>query len=382
MSAPESLPKRCWAEIDLAALVHNAAVARELSQSEIMAVVKANAYGHGAVEVTKALTGIASIFGVANLKEAEELRAGGVGTPILILSACLLEEIAIALKRGYQITVNSLAEAAAIDDLAAKLQAKALAHIVLDTGMGRMGFTEDQWTAATALKLASYQHVIWEGIASHLPAPDDDATFTQQQLGRFRDAVTLASQNGLKPRRVHLTNSAGLLGYEEAQSFCQLARPGLMLYGVNPMPIEVDLRPVLTWKTRIAMIRELPSEHGVSYGRTFVTKRLTQVATLACGYADGYPRQVSGQGADVLIHGVRCPILGRVTMDQIMVDVTDLGEPARLGDEVVLLGPQGSEQISAEELATKAGTISWHIFTGIGERVERIYAGVEERPAS
>jgi alanine racemase len=146
-----------------------------------------------------------------------------------------------------------------------------------------------------------------------------------------------------------------------------------MLYGINPMPIAADLRLTLEWKTRIAMIRELPANHSISYGRTFITQRSTLVATLACGYADGYPRQLSGKGATVLIQGQRCPLLGKVTMDQIMVDVTDLKKPASVGDEAILLGRQGEEEISANELAEKAGTISWHIFTGIGERVERVY---------
>jgi len=373
MNTSHSLPLRSWAEVDLEALVHNAVFARELAQSDIMAVVKANAYGHGAVEVAKALKDIASIFGVANLKEAHEIRDCGVNTPILILSACLPEEAEIAISRGYQVTINSLSEAEEINRLAFILETKAIAHIVLDTGMGRMGFIQERWTADTAQKLASYPNIMWEGIGSHLPAPDEDENFTHQQIRDFQLGVTVALSNGLNPHWIHLTNSAGLIGYKEAREFCQLARPGLMLYGINPLPIEADLRPTLTWKTRIAMIRELPANHSISYGRTFITQRSTLVATLACGYADGYPRQVSGKGAAVLIQGQRCPLLGKVTMDQIMVDVTDLKKPASVGDEAILLGCQGDEEISATELAEKAGTISWHIFTGIGERVERVY---------
>jgi alanine racemase len=145
-----------------------------------------------------------------------------------------------------------------------------------------------------------------------------------------------------------------------------------MLYGVPPLPRDQPhLKTVMTWKTRIALVRELPAGHGISYGRTHILQRTTRVATLACGYADGYPRQVSGNGAQVLIHGRRCPILGRVTMDQIMVDVTDLPTPSRAGEEVVLVGAQGGEFISAAEVAQKAGTIAWHVFTGITARVER-----------
>jgi alanine racemase len=235
-----------------------------------------------------------------------------------------------------------------------------------------MGFTEAQWTNETASVLHDFTHIIWEGLCSHFPSADEDETFTQAQVERFHDLVQVGWDAGFLPGWVHLGNSAGLLGYPPAD-FCNLSRPGLALYGVSPLPDKQDqLRPALTWKTRVLMVRELPAGHGISYGRTKILEKPTQVATLACGYGDGYPRQVSGKGAAVLIHGQRCPLLGRVTMDQIMVDVTGLAEPVKLGEEAVLLGTQGNETISAMDLAKQADTIAWHIFTGITARVDRV----------
>lgn len=370
-------PPRSWTEIDLGAVRHNADIARTHSGCEIMAIVKANAYGHGAVAVARALSGHATLFGVANLHEAEELRAGGIQEPVLLLSACLPEEEEPALKQGFHVCVSTLQEATALDSLASKLGTEAHVHVIVDTGMGRMGFPEASWDEPTIAALLALKHITWEGIASHLPSPDEDAAFTRAQIARFAACVETARNAGLQPRWVHTANSAGLLGYAEQHRVCHLVRPGLMLYGVSPLPEHQPLlAPVLTWKTRITLIRELPAGHGISYGRTEILQRPTKVATLACGYADGYPRQVSGHGAHVLVHGRRCPLLGRVTMDQIMVDVTDLKTPAQVGDGAVLLGAEGNECIPATEVAEKAGTIPWHVFTGITARVERIYLGV------
>ena len=365
---------RTWAEIDLGSLRHNAATARTHSGCEVMAIVKANAYGHGAVPVAHALMEDVAMFGVANVEEAKELREGGIALPILLLSACLPQEEEPALLQGFHICVSTCEEAVAIDALASKLGVKAHAHAVVDTGMGRMGFPEQAWDAACIGELVALRHIVWEGLASHLPSPDEDAAFTSAQIARFARCVDTAKAAGMQPRWIHTANSAGLLGYAEQRDVCNLVRPGLMLYGISPLPEHQPLlHPVLTWKTRITLIRELPSGRGVTYGRTFVTSRQTRVATLACGYADGFPRQVSGNGAYVVIHGQRCPVLGRVTMDQMMVDVTDLAEAALVGDEVVLLGNQGTGSVNAVELARQAGTIAWHVFTGITARVARCY---------
>jgi alanine racemase len=363
----------------LEALRHNARVARAQSGRELMAVVKANGYGHGAVTVARALDDLVAMFGVANFREGMELREAGIQTGVLLLGACLPEERTGVLKAGFHFGISSVEEAQAWDKRAGELGVEGHAHIVLDTGMGRMGFIELNWSAGTVATLVAMKHLVWEGIGSHLPSPDEDSGFTAAQIDRFGRGVAVAATGGMRPRWMDLANSAGLLGYPAAHRLCNLVRPGLMLYGVDPLtgtglgdPAQERLRPALTWKARVVLVRELPSGHGVSYGRTHVTERPTLVATVACGYADGYPRQVSGKNASLLLHGRRCPLLGRVTMDQVMVDVGGLGGAVQPGDEAVLLGCQGEETISAAEVAAKAGTISWHVFTGIGARVARV----------
>lgn len=372
----DTLPEhrhRCWVEIDLTALSENIAVIRERAGCDLLAVVKANAYGHGAATIVRALEGKAALLGVANLHEAEEIEATKTPTPILLLGTCLPVEREAALHDRLHICISSIEEAAAWDELAQTTGIIPLAHAVIDTGMGRMGFPETEWSEATVRSLLEFQHIQWEGIASHLPSADEDPEFTEDQIERFRICVQMAHATGLRPRWIQVVNSAGLLGYDSPQKFCNLARPGLAIYGISPIPeMQKLLNPVLTWKTRVLHVRELPVGHGISYGRTMKLTRPSRVATLACGYADGYPRQVSGRGAHVLIQGQRCPVLGRVTMDQIMVDVTDLAAKAKLGDEAVLLGSQGDAEVSVNELAHQADTIPWHIFTGITARVERV----------
>ncbi|WP_166442648.1 alanine racemase [Phragmitibacter flavus] len=377
MSATENEVLRSWVEVDLDALRHNADVARRESGTEIMAIVKAGAYGHGVARVAQALVPQVAMFGVANLREAIELRDAGIDTSICLLGACLEEEYESALQGRFHLTVNSLDQAHALNQLAGKIGIHAQVHAVVDTGMGRLGFPETEWQEGTIRELIHLPHLTWEGFASHLPVADEDNEFTHRQITRFREMVQLTQTHGMRPHWTHLCNSAGILGFREPQSFCNLTRPGLLLYGVSPLPPSQSLlRSTLTWKTRITLLRQLPAGHGVSYGRSVLLQRPSQVATLACGYADGYPRQASNQDTHVLIHGKRCPLLGRVTMDQIMVDVTDLPENAHVGDEVVLLGQQGDEMITPVELADKAGTIAWDIFTGIGRRVTRLYCEV------
>ncbi len=374
MSVPatNSHRHRCWIEVDPDALRHNADSLRARGGMDLLAVVKANAYGHGAAAVVRALQGHATLFGVANLHEAEEVETTKTTTPIILLGTCLPEEREAALLDGLHVCISSLEEAAAWNALAAKLDTAVHGHIAIDTGMGRMGFPEESWKETSARDLLRFSHVHWEGLASHLPSADEDVAFTTAQIDRFRKVVAIAHAAGLRPRWIHLDNSAGILGYPQIAEFCNLARPGLALYGVSPLPENADLlQPALTWKTRVLLVRDLPAGHGISYGRADKLKRNSRVATLACGYADGYPRQVSGKGATVLIHGRHCPLLGRITMDMIMVDVTDVAPHVEVGDEAVLLGAQENEVISANEIAAHAGTIPWHVFTGISARVER-----------
>lgn len=366
-------PHRCWAEIDLAAIAHNVQVASAVSRCGVIAVIKANAYSLGAVPVAKALDGQVAMFGVAALSEALELRSAGISSPIIILGARVPEEREMVIKQGFCPCISSVREAKEWDDLTAKLRRKTFAvHVAIDTGMGRIGFAEDEWNARTIRQLTAMKHLRIEGIASHFPSADEDPRFTRKQIRHFGELQMLAVEHGLTPPLSHIGNSAGVLGYPELQDVSNLVRPGLMLFGVSPIEEEQPLlKPVLTWKTHITLIRDLDKGSSVSYGCTFVTRKPMRVATLSVGYADGYPRSLSSAGADVLIRGRRCPLLGRVTMDQIMVDVTHV--PAQVADEAVLIGRQGKELITPVELAKKAGTIPWEILTRLSPRVERVY---------
>ncbi len=371
------LGRRNWAEIDLVALRHNFGVAAERG-GKVIAIVKADAYGHGAVEVSRALRGFQALsgFGVATVAEAQELREAGISEPILVLGTALAEEREALVAGGYWTSVSSLGEAAHFDQIGARLGKRALVHVVIDTGMGRMGIREDRFDIATARSFAALPNMEVVGLASHFPSADEDAAFTRAQARRFSGLVEIARAGGLAPKIIHLANSAGILGFPEEIGQTDTTRPGLMLYGVSPLPEhQSKLRPVLTLKSRISLLRDLPPGHGISYGRSLVTARPMRVATLAIGYGDGLMRHLSGQGAEVLVHGRRCPVLGRVTMDQSMADVTALGERVAEGDEAVIIGRQGDEEIKAKEVAEKSGTIPWEVFTSLTARVPRVYRG-------
>ena len=375
--SPTELPTRCWAEIDLAALRHNLGVVRACAGPDvsILAVVKADAYGHGMGPVARALhAGGVRSFGVANVAEAARLQAEDLpGVGITILSPALPDERAEVVRRRLTPWVSSVAE---VEDYA-RLARKWLddshggdpfgVEIVVDTGMGREGVSEEG-LAALRRRVDSLPGLILAGVVTHLPSPDEDEAFTRDELARFE---RLLSEGHPAPRR-HAQNSAGLLGYPLAHG-CNVVRPGLMLYGSSPLPaLQARLRPVLTLRTRVSLVRDLPAGHGISYGRTFITPRPMRVGTLAMGYADGYPRHLSNAGAEVLVRGWRCPVLGRVTMDQTMIDLDALPGVAA-GEEAVLIGRQGEGEILAAELAAKSGTIAWEILTGLTARVERFY---------
>lgn len=360
-------PPRAWAEVNLTALEHNLDFAGRHSGQAVMAVLKAGAYGHGLVELGKHLDGKGlPYFGVANVKEARTLTRAGIKTPIYLLGATFPEEREEVLVNGWVPCLSSIAE---IDDfarLSAKHQKQLQAHCAIDTGMGRGGFLPADFASALDyLSLPQNKAIQLTGIGSHLPSADEDEEFTLDQFSQFD---TLAAP--LKSRKnfhLHLSNSAGLLGYQSTTT--NLVRPGLMLYGLSPLPDWQDsLQPVMTLKSRVSLIRNLPAGHGVSYGRTTILERETPVATIGIGYGDGLPRSISGQGAHVLIGGQKAPLLGRVTMDQIMVDASALPECA-VGDEVELFGPN----LLVSEVARWASTIPWEILTGITPRVTRSY---------
>ena len=359
---------RSWAEVSTAALRQNVAALRaQAPEAAFMAVVKANAYGHGVADVARALSGSVDLFGVANLTEARELRAAlPRPTPIFILGAALPDERRAIVNEGFIAAVSSVEEAA---DYAR--HGKVDLHLAIDTGMGRMGIWQED-ALETAGAIAALHNVRLTGLCSHLPSADEDDAFTAEQLSQFHALVQRISQELPSSVAVHVENSAGIIGFPGKAG--TLVRGGLAMYGVSPRAeFQTRLIPALTWKARIILVRDFEPGRGVSYGRTYITDRKTRVATISAGYADGYPRQASGRGAEVLVAGKRCSILGRVTMDQIMVDVSEV-PAASPGDEVVLIGTSGMETITATEMAQWGGTIAWHIFTGLGNRVVRVLA--------
>lgn len=360
---------RCWAEIDLSAIRHNAAVARERIGSDVtlLAVVKANGYGHGLARVAQCLADEAGMFGVANLEEANTCREV-VPHPILILGPALPAERAEIVERGFVASVSSHAEAA---EFSRHCHGQTVAvNLVVDTGMGRMGIGERNAIAEIGA-IAGLPGVEIHSVSTHLPSADDDAEFTREQLQRFGAAVQQLQSASARPYRAHALLSAGVLGFSEHAH--DIVRAGLMLYGIAPLADHQSvLKPAMTFKARVVLVRDLPAGATVSYGRTFTARSPMRVATLGVGYADGYPRALSNRRAEALIRGTRCAVLGRVTMDLIMVDVTHLAGVV-VGDEAVLFGRQGSDEILASELAARASTIAWEIFTGIGARVHRVY---------
>ena len=357
---------RCWAEIDRAALRHNAGVVRtRIGAAEMLAVVKANAYGHGMIGVAQTLASEVQLFGVANLEEAMALRDADLPHPIIILGPALPDERAAIVERKFIPTISAFEEAEAFDRVG-----PVAINFKVDTGMGRMGVPEIESLAAFK-KVSALRNIRIHSVSTHMPVSNEDESFTRNQLDRFRKVVEQFRAEAPGDYKTHVLQSAGTLAFNETPP--ELVRAGIMIYGISPLPeFQSLLKPAMTWKTRIALIRDMPAGHGISYGRTFITPRPMRVATLSAGYADGYPRQISNRDAAMIVRGKRCPLLGRVTMDLMVVDVSHVPE-ATVGDEVILMGRQGDEEISASELAERAGTIHWDIVTRVGSRVRRVY---------
>jgi alanine racemase len=359
---------RCWAEIDRSALRHNARVVRErIGSAEMLAVVKANAYGHGMVGVAQTLANDAQLFGVANLEEAITLRKS-LPHPIIILGPAIPEERSTIVERGFIPTVSTFEEAQAFEQAAA--EALVPINFKVDTGMGRMGVPEND-AVAVFKSVSALPKIFIHSISTHMPVSNEDPKYTRDELERFSAIVKQLRVEVPGDYKVHVLQSAGLLAF--AGELHEIVRAGIILYGISPLPeFQKLLEPVMTWKTRIALVREMPEGSSISYGRTFITPRKMRVATLSAGYADGYPRHLSNREAAVLVRGRRCPLLGRVTMDLMMIDASEF-EDVDLGEEAVLMGRQGDGEISCEELAERSGTITWEIITRIGSRVRRVY---------
>ena len=357
------------AEIHLPALRHNFnEVTRRVGTTPVLAVVKADAYGHGAVPASQALLSAgAHQLGVATVEEGLELRAAGITAPILVMGGS--DDISAMQESTLTPLLPSREAIATAARLAASRTAPLPVHLKIDTGMSRLGLTPDD---ALALLTSGWPPNLYlEGVMSHLASADElDAGPTEQQLARFRAFLDAMQAAGLPRPIAHLANSAAILKYPA--SHLDLVRPGLMLYGyASGATPSTDLRPALTWKTRAIQVKRVEKGRRVSYGGTFIASRPSTLAILPVGYADGYSRALSNRG-HVLIGGRPAPVVGQVCMDFTIVNVTDhaLVHP---GDEAILLGRQGSATITAHDLAAWQGTISYEILCRIGQRVTRVY---------
>ena len=375
-----SFSHRCWAEIDLDALRGNVAWLRHRlgPGTSLMTVVKADAYGHGLRQIAALLMQSGTdIFGVANLNEARDIRAVGRGWPILMLGACLPDETERAIKDNVMPTLSTIHEARRFARTAKKLKRTVSAHVKVDTGMGRLGAQpEDAPTMLDAIARLPNLNVV--GLYSHFASAESNAAFSRRQRSRFKKLLKTLTAAGHTFSQIHFNNSAGLL--HEPDSLYNLARPGLLVYGVlphgrrrPPATLKRNLRPALSWKCRVSLVKEITAGTPLSYGGTFTAPRRMRVATLTAGYGDGYLCSAAGQ-AKVLIGGKSCPVLGRITMDQMLADVSRV-KTAKPGDEAVLIGPQGKAAITAHQLADWAGTIPLEVLTAITYRVPRVYRG-------
>ncbi|HZQ97978.1 MAG TPA: alanine racemase [Chloroflexota bacterium] len=364
----------CWASVDLDAIETNCRVigARLRPGARLMAVVKANAYGHGIVGVAEAaLAGGAACFGVACVDEGAQLRSAGIDAPILVLGYVPHWEADRVLRLDLAVALTTTQLALALARAAAEMGRPARVHVKVDTGMGRYGVLPEE-----ALDFMRACHATpgldVEGIFTHLATADEpDPTHAERQLRRFDALCGVLDTHGLLPRVRHAVNSAGTFAFPDHHY--DVARCGIAVYGVPPadMPGLPPLRPALNLKARVARLRTLPAGSCVGYGCTFVARRPTDVALIPIGYADGLSRSLSNRGW-ALVNGRRAPIVGRVSMDQATLDVTGLGD-VRQDDEVTLIGAQGGDEITATEMATWRDTIAYEVLTGLHVRVPRVY---------
>lgn len=373
-----------WAEINLDHLIHNFRVTKAaVGDAAIMAAVKADAYGHGAVECARALESAgADWFGVALPEEGIALRQGGITRPILCLGGFWAGQQESIVAHQLTPVVFRMDGLDALNREARKAGRNVNYHLKVDTGMGRLGvqFSEvagflDEATRFESLRL--------DGVMTHLASADkdDQELFTGQQITSFQMAVETARSKGHRPRWIHAASSAGALAYPESRG--NLVRPGGVLYGlwrdvISPSTQQLDWRPVMSLHTRIVLVKTVKSGIPLGYGGTFVTARESRIATIAIGYEDGLRRELSNRG-QVIVRGLPAPIVGRVSMDLTLVDVTEI-QPASINDEVVIIGSQGAIQIAAEEVAAQIGTISYEVTCGISRRVPRVYLAPESTP--
>jgi alanine racemase len=360
------------AQIDLQALSHNySEVIRRIDGRKVLAVVKARAYGHGAVPVARRVVELgAHMLGVALVEEGAELRAAGITAPVLVMGPVVPDQAGAIVSLHLTPVVFTPRLATALSQEAVRAGGTVRVHVKVDTGMGRIGVApEDALPFITAA--AGLPGIEVEGLMTHFADADlRDKHFAAVQLDRFESLLRSLEETGVRIPLRHAANSAAVLEY--ARALLTMVRPGLMLYGYDPVErgSGADLRPVLSLVTRVALLKRVPAGTPISYGRTYVTRRESLIATIPVGYADGYSRALSNRG-EAIVRGRRVPVAGRVCMDMTMLDVTDVPGVAE-GDEVVLIGSAGRERITAEDLAAWTGTIAYEVLCGISARVPRV----------
>jgi alanine racemase len=369
---------RTWAEINLDNIAHNVKEIQRLvgKRTEIMAVVKADAYGHGVLEtVSTLIENGTSRLAVSMLDEAIQLRKIGIDVPILVLSHTNPKRADELIKYQITQTIYSHDMAKILSDEALRQGVKAKVHIKIDTGMTRVGFPPGYSAVKAVMEIQKLPGIIIEGIFSHFATADEkDSSYTMHQIELFESIISELNRIGILIPIRHISNSAAILQYPEFSM--ELVRPGIILYGIYPSEevrkVDADFKPAMTLKTNIAMIKWVEAGTAISYGRKFTTRRKSLIATIPVGYADGYSRLLTGKGR-VLVNGQFAPVVGSICMDQCMIDVTEIDGDVKTGDEVVLLGKQGNREITAQELAGYIGTIPYEIICIIGKRVPRVY---------
>lgn len=367
---------RTWAEIDLSALIHNFDIIKSKAENaKIMAVVKADAYGHSVEDIAPVLDKAgADSFAVSNIDEALELRKIGITKPILVLGYTPIEAAYLLETHNISQCVFSLEYAKALSAEAALKNLKIKVHIKIDTGMSRLGFNcrdNSLEEIGDAIKAAKLDNFYLEGIFTHFSSADrtieQEDGFTNAQFSRFILAKKKFSENGLSPKYCHCCNSAGTLF--DSDKLLDICRPGIILYGLTPsydLNLQENLIPVMTLKSVVSMVKEIKKGDVISYGKTFKAEKDMKIATVSAGYADGYPRLLSNK-AYVLINGQKAKVLGRVCMDQMCVDVSNI-ENVKMGDEVILFG----KELPVEALAEICSTINYELVCGISKRVPRV----------
>ncbi len=362
-----------YVTIDLDIIAANFQAIQEKAGVPVMAVVKADAYGHGAIHVARHLQDQCAFFGVSSMLEALELRQAGLDTPILILGHTPPSAFAAAVREGIRPTIFRYEDAAAFSQEAVRQGKAAPFHFAVDTGMSRIGFQATEENADICARIARLPNLIPEGLFSHFATADcADLTAAQEQARLFDRFCEMLRQRGVEVTIRHLDNSAGLMNFS---NHYEMVRAGIVTYGMYPSgevsPALLELKPALCWHSRISHIKLLEPGRAVSYGGTFVTARPTLIATVPVGYADGYRRNLSNRFY-TLIRGEKAPILGRICMDQMMVDVTDI-PGVQLDDDVVLVGGDGKQAITMEQIAAQANSFNYEFVCGISRRVPRFY---------